>query len=384
MNVILVRFGEIFLKGKNRWHFENLLVHNIKIAIEEYEDAKINVIQSRYYISGYKENEESGIIDKLQKVFGIHSISKAIVTKNNLDDIKEVALSFAKNLKGTFKVQTNRADKTFPLNSIDVSREVGGYILEHNNNLEVDVHEPNNTVYIDIRENGETFIYQNSIKGLGGLPVGSGGEGLLMLSGGIDSPVSSFLMNKRGMHLNYVHFFSYPYTSESAKQKVIDLANILKPYNGRSIIYMVPFTNVQLAIHKNCKEDHMITIMRRIMVRIAEKICKYHKYQTVITGESLGQVASQTIESITSTNEVASLPILRPVIAFDKDEIMDIARKIGTYETSILPYEDCCTVFLPKFPVIKPNLNIVHEQEEKLDIDSLIKEAMSNIEKVEI
>ena len=381
--VIIVRYSEIHLKGNNRGYFEKALLNNIRRALKEIE-CKIKKIGSRYEISEYNNEDEDLIISKLQTVFGIHSLSKA----TEIETSKENIFNFFKNFKlatKTFKVSAKRADKSFEIHTMDLVREIGGIILDANTNCVVDVHNPETEVNIDIRESGLTYIYYDVIKGLGGMPVSTAGRGLVLLSGGIDSPVACFQMAKRGMDITGIHFHSYPYTSLQAKNKVIKLASLVKPYTHINNLIVVSFTNIQEEIHKNCNEEYMITIMRRFMVRIAEKVAKQFKCQALITGESLGQVASQTIESITSTNSVAQeLPILRPLISMDKEEIVDIARKINTYETSILPYEDCCTVFLPKFPLIKPKLDKVLKEESKLNVEELVNQALSTIEIIKI
>ena len=268
---------------------------------------------------------------------------------------------------------------------METSIELGGRILDvYRDKLSVDVKNPEHLVYVDIREDGKTFVYTDVIHTLSGMPVGSAGKGLMLISGGIDSPVAAYMMCKRGMKLDGLHFHSFPYTGEAAKEKVKDLCKIVGEYNGGINLYVVSFTHIQEEIHKHCPEEFMITIMRRFMMRIAEIMCKKLSCQAIITGESLGQVASQTIESITSSNSVVSIPVLRPLIAFDKIDIVEISRKINTYETSILPYEDCCTVFLPKFPAIKPNIDKVVKAENCLDIEKLIEEAISNVEKIEL
>ena len=376
--VIVVRYGEIFLKGKNRKFFENLLKDNIQNSLKLIPH-RFSVKYTRYFISEYGENEEL-VCQKLDKVFGIHSYSPAIMIKTDLNQIYSIACDMAKDFVGTFKVETNRADKTLNKNSIDISREIGGLILKSNPNLSVKVKNPENIINIDIRETGETFIYTQEIKGLGGLPTGCAGKGLLLLSGGIDSPVAGFMMAKRGMSLNGLHFHSYPYTGIAAKEKVIKLAEKVSDYSGKFKLYVVSFTEIQEQIHEKCHESYMITLMRRFMMRIAERLAKQIDAQAIITGESLGQVASQTIESMTSSNSVVTMPVLRPVVAFDKTDIIEIANKIDTFETSILPYEDCCTVFLPKNPLIKPKLDKVIAEENKLNVEELIEKAMQNIE----
>jgi len=281
----------------------------------------------------------------------------------------------------TYKVSTTRADKTFEIGSMDLSREIGEIILNNNPNASVDVHNPETLINIDIRENGKTYIFYDHIKGRGGMPVSTAGNGLALLSGGIDSPVAAYKMAHRGMKIFGIHFHSFPYTSLQAKEKVVSLAKQIQPFTQMHRLFVVPFTHIQESIHTNCRAEFMITIMRRIMIRIAERVARKNNCLALITGESLGQVASQTIESITSTNIVAErLPILRPLIAMDKNEIIEISRQIKTFDISILPYEDCCTVFLPKNPVIKPKLDEVVKEEEKLELETLIKEAIDNIE----
>lgn len=381
--VIIIRYCEIHLKKKNRGYFERMLGENINRALAglNYKYVKIH---ARYLIEEFDDCDYDEILSRLLKVGGIHSVSPAIVIKSDAEEIYKNVLALCEGKSGTFKVETNRADKTFPVHSVDMSAEAGGRILEANDNLSVNLKHPDFVVNIDIRESGETLIYTDVIKGMGGLPVGSAGKGLLLLSGGIDSPVAGYMVAKRGMRIKALHFHSYPYTSDAAKQKVIDLAKIIAPYTGGVDLYTVSVTHIQEAIHRDCPEEMMITVLRRFMMRIASIMCDKLGTQAIITGESLGQVASQTIESLTTSNAVATYPVLRPLIAFDKLDIIAIAEKIGTYETSILPYEDCCTVFLPRFPLIRPQLDKVEKFESKLDVDGLIKEAMSTIEKIKI
>lgn len=381
--VILIRYSEIHLKGKNRGYFEKVLLNNIKQTLSDVT-CKIIKYGSRYEISEYSLEEQDKIISLLLTVFGIHSLSFAYAIETSKDNILKFFDEYRLE-KGTFKVDVNRADKTFEIRSMDLCKELGGIVLKNNKNVSVDVHCPDTLINVDIRENGKTYISHENIKGLGGMPVSTAGKGLALLSGGIDSPVACFRMAKRGMSIMGIHFHSYPYTSIQARNKVIKLASLIKPYTHMNKLVVVNFKEIQENIHKFCKEEYMITIMRRFMVRIAEKVANKFSCQCLITGESLGQVASQTIESITSTNSVAvSLPILRPLISMDKEEIIDISRKINTYETSILPYEDCCTVFLPKYPLIKPKLNKVEIEESKLNIEELVNQAVSNIEIVNI
>ena len=381
--VIIIRWCEIHLKGKNRNHFEKLLEDNIKRSIKAF-NCTFKKIQGRYLLENFDENDESLIINTLTKISGIHTISVAFSVISTMENIYNIAVEICKYKRGTFKVETKRADKKFPLHSIECSRAIGGKILESNHNLTVDVHNPSFVINIDIRESGQTLVFTDFIKGMGGMPTGSAGKGLLMLSGGIDSPVAGYMIAKRGMKLDAIHFHSYPYTGEAAKEKVIELAKIVSDYSNGLNLHIVKFTEIQEAIHEKCPEEYMITMMRRFMMRIAEIIAKNNNCQTIITGESLGQVASQTIESITSSNSVAKMPILRPLIAFDKLDIIEISEKIGTYNTSILPYEDCCTVFLPKFPIIKPKLENVERIEKALDVESLINSALQTVETLKL
>lgn len=382
-NAIILRYCEIHLKGKNRGYFEKLLKENVKKSLKGINHT-FNVMHSRYLIEDFDENDYSLITSKIEKIAGIHTYSKCLVVNNDLSEIVNACISLCTDKVGTFKVETNRADKTFEPNSVQTSAFIGGKLLESNHNLSVDVKSPEFTVYVDIREDGKTFVYTELVHTLSGMPVGSAGKGLLLISGGIDSPVAGYLTAKRGMKLDCLHFHSFPYTGEAAKEKVIELTKMVGEYNGGINLYVVSFTHLQEAIHEKCPEEFMITLMRRFMMRIAERLSKKIGSQAIITGESLGQVASQTIESITSSNSVVTMPVLRPLIMFDKNDIIDISRKIGTYETSILPYEDCCTVFLPKFPAIKPNLEKVIKAEQKLDVEELIERAMQNIEKIEL
>lgn len=382
MKVIIIRYSEIHLKGNNREFFESALVSNIKSVLKDfrYEFSRSN---ARYVIRNFDETLTDDIVDAVKNVFGVHSLSIAEEVPSDLNAISQAALKFLPS-SGTFKVNTNRADKRFPVRSMDVSAQIGGDLLEANPSLKVDLYNPEHTVFVDIRENGKTFVYGETIKAVNGMPVGTGGKAIVMLSGGIDSPVAAYMMAKRGMTLRAVHFHSFPYTSMQARQKVLDLAKLLKKYTLHMTVDVVSFTEIQTAIHEKCPEEYMITIMRRFMMRIAERLAKMHGAGAVITGESLGQVASQTLESITSTNSVATIPVFRPLIGFDKDEIIEISQKIGTFDTSILPYEDCCTIFLPKRPVTKPRLEHVLRVESVLDVDALVDNAMQNIETVTI
>lgn len=377
--IIIVRYCEIHLKGKNRGFFERLLQENVQKALSDIPHS-MRILNARYLIENFDEDDYAEIEKKLLKVPGIHSFSPAYVVKSDLDEITECVKYLCDGKVGEFKVETNRADKTFPMTSVQVSCELGGRLLDFNPNLTVNVVNPQFVVSVDMRESGETLIYTDVVKGIGGLPTGSSGKGVLMLSGGIDSPVAGFMLARRGMRLDAVHFHSYPYTSEAAKEKVETLCKMVSEYAGSMNLYVVKFTYIQEEIHEKCPEELMITMMRRLMMRITEKIALAHGGQAIITGESLGQVASQTIESITSSNSVVKMPVLRPLIALDKLEIIEIANKIGTYDTSILPYEDCCTVFLPKFPAIKPKMETILKAESALDVEALVNGAIENLE----
>lgn len=382
MKAIIIRYSEIHLKGNNKEYFESALVSNLKTALKGF-DLQFGRSNARYVLRNFDESLTPQIIDCVKNVFGVHSLSVAEEVPSTLEDIRAAAIALAPK-RGSFKVSTNRADKRFPLHSMDLSAEIGGDVLENNSALTVNLHNPDHVINIDIRENGKTFVFRDVIRGVNGMPVGTGGKAVAMLSGGIDSPVAMYMMAKRGMSLRAVHFHSFPYTSAQAKQKVLDLAAIVKKYTLRMTVDVVSFTEIQTAIHERCPEEYMITIMRRFMMRIAEKLARINGCGAVVTGESLGQVASQTLESITSTNAVAHIPVFRPLIGFDKEEIIDIAHKIGTYETSILPYEDCCTIFLPKRPVTKPRLSAVEKVESALDVETLVQNALQNVETVVI
>jgi thiamine biosynthesis protein ThiI len=318
-------------------------------------------------------------------VFGAHSISLAYETASDMDSIEEAAALLCRE-SGTFKVESHRGDKKYPLTSVEISKMLGARLLARfKGALSVDVHEPSFTVRVDIREFGKALVFGEFIEGANGMPVGTAGKGLLLLSGGIDSPVAGYMMAKRGMNVDCLHFHSYPYTNMQAKEKVVDLAHILSEYTCGTNLYTVSVTHIQEAIHEKCKPQFMITILRRFMYRIAERQAKYLKAQCLITGESLGQVASQTIEGMTSSNSVVEeLPVLRPLVGFDKNEIIERSIKMGAYETSILPFEDCCTVFLPDFPAIRPKLDEIQREESKLDVEGLIKEAFESIERIKI
>jgi len=382
--VLLLRFGEIYLKGKNKGYFEKTLLDNIKNALSEY-DCNVKKISGRYLVDDFDELDRESIINKLKKIFGLISLSVAY----EFDTSKENIFSFFKDVKfseyETFRVTVKRADKTFPIISSDFEKILGGVILKENPKLKVKLKNPDCEIVVEIRENKKTYILTDKIDCAGGMPVGTAGKGLVLLSGGIDSPVASYMMAKRGMSLIGLHFHSYPYTSLQAKEKVCKLAKIISDFSGEMKLICCPFTEIQEEIHKRCAPEFMITIMRRIMMKIASKVCTMFNAKAIITGESLAQVASQTIESIIVTNESQKeYPILRPCIGMDKSEIIEISHKMGAYETSILPYEDCCTVFLPKNPVIKPSLEKAIFEESKLNVDELINKVLNNLEIIDI
>ncbi len=377
--VILVRYGEISLKGLNRSYFMNKLYKNMKAALANYKDVKIEKIQGRYLIS-CKENDIKQIVESLSRVFGIISISPAYRMDNDMDLIKKTALELMKNREGllTFKVESKRGNKEFPLQSPEISRKVGAYILSNIKDLKVNVHDPDTKIYIEIRK--EAYVYNEIIYGLGGLPVGSNGKVALLISGGIDSPVAGYMIAKRGLELIAIHYHSFPFTSDRSKEKVIELARIMTQYTGPIKLFIVPFTNIQTEIGEKCDERQTTLIMRRFMMKIAEKIAEGEKAKALVTGESIGQVASQTLEGLVVTNAAVDMPVFRPLIGMDKQEIMNKAQDIKTYETSILPYEDCCTLFVPKHPETRPKLEKIIHSERFLDTNSLIESALKSME----
>ncbi len=381
--VIILRYAEIYLKGKNRGFFERALENNLNRALEGLSCMLVKQ-NGRYLVRGFLEEETETYLDKLKKVFGVHSISIAYETLADMDSLFAAAKLLCRQT-GTFKVESHRGDKKYPLTSVEISKQLGGMILAEFYQLKVDVHSPDFVVRVDIRENGKALVFADFIEGANGMPVGTAGKGLLLLSGGIDSPVAGYMMAKRGLKVDCLHFHSYPYTNMQAKEKVVELANILSQYTCGTNLYSISVTHIQEEIHEHCKPQFMITLLRRFMYRIAERHAKRIGSQCLITGESLGQVASQTIEGMTSSNSVVeALPVLRPLVGFDKSEIIERSIKMGAYETSILPYEDCCTVFLPDFPAIRPNLDDIMREEAKLDVEGLIAEAFSSVEKIKI
>lgn len=381
--VIIVRYCEIHLKGKNRGYFEKIFMMNLEKALVGIRH-EIRKPSGRYIVENFDQTRTEEILEKLSRVFGTHTLSSAYKVPAELEMIYDTVKKIAPE-SGSFKVITNRANKSFPLNSMQLNAEIGGRLLQDFPNLSVDVHAPQHEICIDIRENGDALIFSGHIKGAGGMPVGASGKGVLLLSGGIDSPVAGYMIAKRGMVLEALHFHSYPYTNMQAREKVEELARILSGYTGGMTLHVVSVTHIQEAIHKHCPAEMMITLLRRFMMRIAERLAEQVGGQCIITGESLGQVASQTIEGMTSSGSVVeNLPILRPLVGFDKTEIIERAREIGTFETSIQPYEDCCTVFLPKHPLIRPKMEDVLRAEQKLDVEALLEEAMLSSETVRL
>lgn len=373
--VCLIRFGEVHLKGLNRPYFLRKLVANIKNAVAG-TGGHVWMSDSRIYVSS--SSDMSDCLKRVSRVFGVHSVSPAVEMEKDYEAIKKQACVMASELKGTFKVFAKRSDKSFPLNSMEIERDVGGYILDNNPELKVDIHHPQHRVVIEIRDNA--YICVKEIPAVGGMPQGTGGKAMLLLSGGIDSPVAGYQIMKRGVQTQAVHFFSHPYTSERAKEKVFALAKLLGDYASGMAVHVVPFTQIQMAIHEKCPEEYGTIITRRFMMRVSEIIARKYGCQALITGESIGQVASQTMEGLICTNQVVSMPVFRPLIGLDKLEIVDLATSIGTYETSILPYEDCCTVFTPRHPCTKPKLPLIEKAESALDIESLVNDAVEHTE----
>ncbi|MDD7351585.1 MAG: tRNA 4-thiouridine(8) synthase ThiI [Clostridia bacterium] len=380
--VLLLRYGEIFLKGKNKAFFENKLIENIKKALDGL-DYKFIKTQNRYYVEDYDEWLQDELVDRLRKVFGLTSLSVAIKVKSQYELMGQAVQEYVPQGKNTFRVTVNRADKRLDKNSMQIAAMMGGYCLDKNPMLKVDLHSPQVEIFVDIRERGYAYVFSGKIPCAGGMPVGTAGKGMLLLSGGFDSPVAGWRMARRGMEIYAIHYHSYPHTSELAKQKVIDLAQKLTDYCGNIKLFVVQFTDIQQKIHQYCRADYMITVMRRIMIDIAERTAVKYGCGALITGESLAQVASQTTESITVTNNaVKLLPVFRPLIGMDKNEIMDTAKAIDTYATSELPYEDCCTVFLPKYPVIKPSIQVAVKEQSR--IENLEESILKAIEDTEI
>lgn len=378
--VVIIRYAEIHLKGKNRGYFERIFTVNIERALRGIKH-ELHRTSGRYLIADFAPELGDEIMSRISKVFGVHSYSLGYLTGDSLDEIFQTALIVAPT-DGTFKVDTHRGNKKYPLTSMEINAEIGARLLEERKELRVDVHEPQSCVYIDIRESGRALVFGSFIKGSGGMPVGTSGKGLLLISGGIDSPVAGHMMAKRGMNVDLLHFHSYPYTNDQAKEKVIELAKELSGFTGTHKLFTVSVTKIQEEIHAKCAAELNVTLLRRFMFRIAERVARQDGDQCLITGESLGQVASQTIEGMISSNSVVSLPVLRPLVGFDKEEIVERSKQIGTYDTSVLPFEDCCTVFLPDFPATRPKLSFIESEEAKLDVEGLVQSALETKEAI--
>lgn len=379
-NILIVRCGEVALKGMNKPYFERMLVDRIRNNLKSFRGVDVRRSEGLIFVRADKALDIQAIIREISKVFGVASISKAVEAPSELDAIGEEAVAYMKSLieeRGihTFKVEAKRADKNFPVKSPEIGRIIGAKVLIGCKVLKVDVHNPDVLLHVDVRHD-RSYIYEGKIPGFGGLPLGTNGKGLTLLSGGIDSPVATWMMAKRGMLIEAVHFHSYPYTSQRAQEKVEDLARIVSTYCGRFKMHVINLLPIQEAIVTNCPEEETTILVRRFMMRIAERIAKDTGCQMLITGENLGQVASQTAEALVVTDASVSLPVMRPLIAMDKVDIMDLAQKVGTYETSIQPFEDCCTVFLPKHPVTKPRLENILKSESVLDKEALIAAAL--------
>ena len=380
--VLLCKYGEIVLKGANRAYFEDMLCKELRKRAKKCGNFEVSRAQSTVYIEPLDEfSDMDSMLDEAKKVFGIVAIARAYVCEKNLDSISEVARErIAPEIKKykTFKVEAKRSDKRFPLDSMDLSREIGGVLLSTNPRVKVDVREPEIVVKVEIRERA-AYIYAGHHKGAGGMPVGTNGKGLLLLSGGIDSPVAGYMMAKRGVKLEAVHFESFPYTSERALQKVLDLAKIVSDYSGDIYVHIISLTHIQEELVKHCNEEYFTLLLRRYMMALSNMVAKKYDCGALITGESVGQVASQTMQAIGVTDAVAEIPVFRPCIGMDKEEIVQLSRKIGALETSILPYEDCCTVFTPKHPKTKPELEKVVAEENKLPFEELVEEAFATM-----
>lgn len=383
--IILLKLGEIVLKGANRRSFEEKFMSNVRRRLKKYGKFNVYTRQSTTYVEPKDDEcDVDGAFHALEKVFGAVGIARSFPCEKDKDAMLEAAKTYLKDkllAAKSFKVETKRADKSFPMTSIQLSQYVGGELQDAFPHLKVDVHTPELTVYLEVRDYA-AYVHADPEPGAGGLPVGMGGRAVCLLSGGIDSPVAAYMMTKRGLGLEMVHFFSYPYTSDEAKEKVFELTRKLVPWCGRLTVHVVPFTKIQEEMRRVVPEDYFTLIMRRFMMRISEKVAERTGCGALITGESLGQVASQTMQAMGCTGAVCTLPVFRPLVGMDKEEIVRIARKIDTFETSILPYEDCCTVFTPKHPRTRPRLDEVVEAEKELDVETLVNEAVENIERV--
>ena len=386
-DIILLKLGEIVLKGLNRKSFEQKLMANVRRRLSHIGKFRVYCLQSTVYVEAAEDGADmDAAFEALQKVFGIVKLSRAAACEKDKDAIARLAIDYLRDdmLRAkSFKVESKRSDKSFPMTSVELSQYVGGELNEAYPNVEVDVHDPELVVNIEVRDLA-AYVHATPVPGAGGMPVGSNGVAVTLLSGGIDSPVSTYMIAKRGVRLIPLHFFSFPYTSEQAKEKVIELGNMLTEYCGRMTLEIAPFTHIQEEIRDKCPEEYFTLIMRRFMMRIAQRVARENGAKAIVTGENLGQVASQTMEAMASTQAVIDLPVLQPLIGMDKEEIVALARKIGTFETSILPYEDCCTVFTPKHPRTRPKLSEVEQAESVLDIEALVDEAIKGLEEVEL
>ena len=386
-DIILLKLGEIVLKGLNRRTFEQRLINNVRYRLAPIGKFRVYCLQSTIYVEAAEENADiDGAFEALQKVFGVISLVRAAACEKDADKIAALAKTYLRDdmeRAKSFKVESRRSDKSFPMTSIQLSQYVGGELAEAFPDTPVDVHDPDLTVHIEIRDLA-AYVHAAPVPGAGGMPIGSNGTAVTLLSGGIDSPVSTYMICKRGVRLIPIHFFSFPYTSQQAKDKVVELASILTQYCGKMTIEVVPFTHIQELIRDKCPEEYFTLIMRRFMMRIAERIARDNKAKAIVTGENLGQVASQTMDAMASTQAVINMPVFQPLIGMDKAEIIQWARKIGTFDTSILPYEDCCTVFTPKHPCTKPKLADVAAAESVLDVDTLVSEAIMGIERITV
>ena len=385
-DIILLKIGEIILKGLNRRRFEQKLLGNIRWRLSRLGKFRVYLMQSTIYVEGEDGADMDAAFEELRKVFGVVSISRAAACEKDKDAIAKLAIACMREEMGrakSFKVESKRSDKSFPLTSVQLSQYVGGELSEAYPEVAVDVHDPELTVHIEVRDLA-AYVHKSPVPGAGGMPVGSNGVAVSLLSGGIDSPVSSWMIARRGVRLIPVHFFSFPYTSQQAKEKVIELARLLTPWCGKMRMEVVPFTHIQEEIRAKCPEEYFTLIMRRFMMRIAERIALDNGAKAIVTGENLGQVASQTMEAMASTQAVIGLPVLQPLVGMDKGEIVAMARRIGTFDTSILPYEDCCTVFTPRHPRTHPTVAEVEEAEAALDVDALVNEALAGLERIPI
>ena len=386
-DIILLKLGEIVLKGLNRKSFEQKLMSNVRRRLEPIGKFRVYCLQSTVYVEAQEDGADmDAAFEALKKVFGVIKLSRAAACEKDKDAIAKLAIEYLREdmeRVRSFKVESKRSDKSFPMTSIELSQYVGGLLAEAYPNVQVDVHEPELTVHLEVRDLA-AYVHATPVPGAGGMPVGSNGVAVTLLSGGIDSPVSTYMIAKRGVRLIPVHFFSFPYTSQQAKDKVVDLGRQLTEYCGRMTLEVVPFTHIQEEIRDKCPEEYFTLIMRRFMMRIAKRIADANGAKAVVTGENLGQVASQTMEAMASTQAVIDMPVLQPLIGMDKEEIVTLARKIGTFETSILPYEDCCTVFTPRHPRTHPKLKEVEAAESALDIEALVDEAVKGIERIRL